>query len=141
MVPFAIAGIQIPIVAGIDNIPAMRAALDVLMHRFPWVQMAIFSELAAFGPRRHALPPDGPVETRLSGDGEGAPPLAGSGELFRAAWPRHSQYGSGHRSGGRVVARYTRCSRSSPTRRELQPAPISASSMFPRWAVRAIDLL
>ena len=25
----------------------MRAALDVLMQRFPWVQMVIFSELAA----------------------------------------------------------------------------------------------
>lgn len=64
MVPFAIAGMQIPIVAGIDNVPAMRAALDLLMHRFPWVQMVMFSELAAFGPSPgHARPPDGPVET------------------------------------------------------------------------------
>jgi deaminated glutathione amidase len=64
MVPFAIAGIQMPIVAGIDNIPAMHATLDGLMRRFPWVQMAMFSELAAFGPSPgHALPPNSPVET------------------------------------------------------------------------------
>ncbi len=63
MVPFAIAGMQIPIVAGIDNIPAMRHALDVLMHRFPWVQMVVFSELAAFGPLpHHAVPAGGPTE-------------------------------------------------------------------------------
>jgi deaminated glutathione amidase len=66
MVPFAIAGIQIPIVAGTNNIPTMRATLDILMHRFPWVQMVLFSELAAFGPLPlHAQPPDGPVEKQL----------------------------------------------------------------------------
>ncbi len=64
MVPFAIAGMQIPIGTGIDNTPAMRAMLDILMHRFPWVQMVMFSELAAFGPLPgHAQPPGGPVET------------------------------------------------------------------------------
>jgi len=63
MVPFAIAGMQIAIAAGDDNVPAMRTALDVLMHRFPWVQMVVFSELAAFGPSPgHAQPPGGPVE-------------------------------------------------------------------------------
>lgn len=63
MVPFAIAGMQIAIVAGDENVPAMRTALDVLMHRFPWVQMVVFSELAAFGPSPgHAQPPGGPVE-------------------------------------------------------------------------------
>src|SRR5579862_9489433 len=63
MVPFAIAGMQIPIVAGIDNIPAMRHALDVLIHSFPWLQMVVFSELAAFGPLpHHAVPAGGPTE-------------------------------------------------------------------------------
>jgi len=66
MVPFAIAGMQIPIVAGIDNTPAMRTALDILMHRFPWVQMVVFSELAAFGPLPgHAQLPGGPVEAEF----------------------------------------------------------------------------
>ena len=50
MTPFAIAGIQMHVTAGHDNIPAMRHRLDVLMARFPWVQMVVFSELCAFGP-------------------------------------------------------------------------------------------
>ncbi|MCB1758757.1 MAG: carbon-nitrogen hydrolase family protein [Gammaproteobacteria bacterium] len=50
MTPFAIAGIQMNISASIDNVPAMSHRLDVLMARFPWVQMVVFSELAPFGP-------------------------------------------------------------------------------------------
>lgn len=33
-----------------ENISAMRHRLDILMARFPWVQMVLFSELAPFGP-------------------------------------------------------------------------------------------
>jgi deaminated glutathione amidase len=50
MTPFAIAGIQMPISATTENVSAMGRRLDQLMARFPWVQMAVFSELAAFGP-------------------------------------------------------------------------------------------
>lgn len=50
MTPFAIAGIQMYVSAIESNIPGMRQRLDVLMLRYPWVQMVVFSELAAFGP-------------------------------------------------------------------------------------------
>lgn len=63
MTPFAIAGIQMPISAGEENVSAMGRQLDLLMARYPWVQMAVFSELAAFGPLpqfAQALP--GPAE-------------------------------------------------------------------------------
>jgi predicted amidohydrolase len=63
MTPFAIAGIQMPISAGEENVSAMGRHLDLLMARYPWVQMAVFSELAAFGPLpqfAQALP--GPAE-------------------------------------------------------------------------------
>ncbi len=57
MTPFAIAGIQMHIAALHSNVEAMRHRLDVLMARFPWTQMAVFSELAAFGPlTRFAMP-------------------------------------------------------------------------------------
>src|SRR5271169_824551 len=64
MIPFTIAGIQMRISAGVDNVPVMRQGLDALLHRFPWVQMALFSELAVYG----VLPglaqaPGGPAET------------------------------------------------------------------------------
>lgn len=39
------------------NIDGMLQRIDILMARFPWTQMVLFSELAAFGPlTRHALP-------------------------------------------------------------------------------------
>ncbi len=63
MTPFSIAGMQLNVSAVRDNIPYMRARLDLLTHIYPWVQMAIFSELAAFGPSpSHAQMLPGPAE-------------------------------------------------------------------------------
>jgi len=63
MTPFAIAGIQMHVSAVEPNVAAMGRRLDVLMRRFPWVQMVLFSELAAFGPlHTHAQPMPGPAE-------------------------------------------------------------------------------
>jgi len=57
MVPFSIAGIQMHVAAVHDNVEPMRHRLDVLMARFPWTQMVLFSELAPFGPlHRYAQP-------------------------------------------------------------------------------------
>jgi deaminated glutathione amidase len=50
MTPFAIAGVQMHVAALHSNVEAMRHRLDVLMARFPWTQMVLFSELAPFGP-------------------------------------------------------------------------------------------
>ncbi len=58
MTPFAIAGIQMHVAALHSNVADMRHRLDVLMARFPWTQMVLFSELAPFGPLpRFAAPP------------------------------------------------------------------------------------
>lgn len=64
MTPFAIAGIQMHVAALHSNVDAMLQKIDVLMARFPWVQMVLFSELAAFGPlRRFAQPfPNGSLD-------------------------------------------------------------------------------
>lgn len=57
MTPFAIAGVQMHIAALRENVSAMQHQLDLLMGRFPWVQMVLFSELAPFGPLHdHAQP-------------------------------------------------------------------------------------
>ena len=50
MTPFAIAGVQMHVAALHSNVAAMRHRLEVLMARFPWTQMVVFSELAPFGP-------------------------------------------------------------------------------------------
>ncbi|HBT42740.1 MAG TPA: carbon-nitrogen hydrolase family protein [Rhodospirillaceae bacterium] len=50
MTPFAIAGVQMHIAATHENVTAMAHKIDQVAARFPWVQMVVFSELAAFGP-------------------------------------------------------------------------------------------
>ncbi len=61
---FAIAGIQMPISGQSSNLPAMLERLAFCMARFPWIQMVMFSELAACGPSpTRAEPLGGPIET------------------------------------------------------------------------------
>ena len=63
MVPFAIAGIQMKISASENNLPTMKRRLSELMAGYPWVQMVVFSELAACGTSlAHAEPLPGPTE-------------------------------------------------------------------------------
>lgn len=63
MTPFAIAGVQMHVLASQSNIPAMRRNLDLLMDIYPWVQMVVYSELCAYGPLTHyAQPLPGPAE-------------------------------------------------------------------------------
>ena len=50
MTPFAIAGVQMHVAALQSNVEGMRHRIDVLMARFPWTQMVLFSELAPYGP-------------------------------------------------------------------------------------------
>ncbi|MCV2889147.1 carbon-nitrogen hydrolase family protein [Ruegeria aquimaris] len=57
MTPFAIAGIQMHVSALHSNVEAMRHRLEILMARFPWTQMALFSELAPYGPLDHYAQP------------------------------------------------------------------------------------
>jgi predicted amidohydrolase len=63
MTPYAIAGLQLELGAGTDNLPHIRARLGYLMAVFPWVQMVMISELATFGPSpARAEPLPGPTE-------------------------------------------------------------------------------
>ena len=62
--PFAIAGIQAPVTFRDDNLQAFLHRIDVCVHRFPWVQMIVLSELAAHGPLTGAAEPaDGDTES------------------------------------------------------------------------------
>ncbi|MDB4254695.1 carbon-nitrogen hydrolase family protein [Yoonia sp.] len=59
MTPFAIAGVQMHVHALESNVEGMLQRLDILMIRFPWTQMVLFSELAPFGPLdQYALAPE-----------------------------------------------------------------------------------
>lgn len=50
MKPFSIAGVQMHVAANHENVTEMLHRIDLVMVRFPWVQMIVFSELAAYGP-------------------------------------------------------------------------------------------
>lgn len=66
MTPFTIAGLQLHLTPGHDNLPLIKARLDTLMHVYPHVQMVVLSELAVFGPghgRAETMP--GPTEDVL----------------------------------------------------------------------------
>ncbi len=63
MKPFAIAGMQLYLSEKKSNIRHMQERLNHLMFLFPWVQMVVFSELAARGPfPANAEPLPGPTE-------------------------------------------------------------------------------
>jgi predicted amidohydrolase len=66
MTPFAIAGVQMHVDALHSNVEGMIQRLDLLMARFPWTQMVLFSELAPYGPLpRFAQPPRNEAIERL----------------------------------------------------------------------------
>jgi predicted amidohydrolase len=63
MTPFAVAGIQMEVPFHRDHVSEMGRKVELLLLRFPWTQMVVFSELCAFGPSPlHAQPIPGPVE-------------------------------------------------------------------------------
>lgn len=65
-VPFAIAGVQMHVPAMTSNLVAMLHRIDLVMLRFPWTQMIVFSELAMCGPvPNHPVTLPGPEEAAL----------------------------------------------------------------------------
>src|SRR5688500_1985677 len=67
MRPFAIAGLQLQLPAGEDNVERIESRIDAAMETFPWVEMVVVSELAAFGPSTaRAEPMPGPTEARFA---------------------------------------------------------------------------
>ena len=50
MTPFAIAGIQMYVSATHENVAAIKHRVEITLARYPWVDMILVSELAAFGP-------------------------------------------------------------------------------------------
>ena len=62
---FAVAGLQL-VLSAQDNLHLVRGELEHLKQRFPWVDMAVLSELSLFGPHiGNAQPMPGRVEESL----------------------------------------------------------------------------
>lgn len=66
MKPFSIAAIQMHVSATHSNVELMKTKIELTMTIYPWVQMIMFSELAAYGPLTHfAQPIPGPFEEEM----------------------------------------------------------------------------
>ncbi|HVY84568.1 MAG TPA: carbon-nitrogen hydrolase family protein [Caulobacterales bacterium] len=66
MTTLAIAGLQLTLDHG-DNVDAISEEVRQLKRRFPWVEMVVVGELAAFGPKLDfAEPLPGPTEERFA---------------------------------------------------------------------------
>ena len=66
MKPFTVAGIQMTVSAGGDNIGNMERQASYIKRRFPWVNMLLFSELCVFGVAKDkAVEMPGEIEARL----------------------------------------------------------------------------
>jgi predicted amidohydrolase len=62
MAKLAIAGLQLEIARG-DNLAQVRAEIESVATRFPWVQMVVLGELSVYGSgTARAEPPQGPTE-------------------------------------------------------------------------------
>lgn len=107
MKPFAIAGLQLNLSATKENLIHMRARLDYLMYLFPWVQMVVFSELAAFGPshtRAQTLP--GPAEREFQEMARRHQLWLINGSLFELKDNKIYNTASVINPAGQVIARY-----------------------------------
>ncbi len=104
---FGVAGVQMRVVYGHDNIPAMRSKLEVLLLRFPWVEMVLFSELCAFGPSlAHAQELPGPAEAAFCEMARAHGVWLLPGTLFERAGGRIYNTASVIAPDGAVVGRY-----------------------------------
>ncbi len=121
MVPFAIAGVQMPVAALHENVTAMRHRVDVLMARFPWVQMVLFSELAPFGPlTRFAQDLPGPVEESFQELAARHGIWLIPGSMFERRGERIYNTAPVIAPDGRVVARYRKMFPFRPYERDVE---------------------
>lgn len=107
MTPFAIAGMQLRTSAERDDTDYMLSRLDTLMHLYPWVQMVLFSELAACGPftsRAEPLPSATEERFREAAGRHGVWLIPGS--LFELSEGKVYNTATVIDPSGRVVTRY-----------------------------------
>jgi len=122
MTPFAIAGIQMRISASHENVSAMAHRLDILMARFPWVQMVVFSELAAFGPLPgHAQTLPGPAEDAFREMAAQHQIWLLPGSIFEAAGDLVYNTASVIDPNGHVVGRYRKMFPFQPYENHIEP--------------------
>lgn len=132
MQPFAIAGIQMQVSAHEENVSAMRHRLDLLMARFPWVQMVLFSELAPFGPMtKFAVSLPGPTEAAMADMAKHYGIWLVPGSMFEQVEDKVYNTSSVFNPEGEVVGRYRKMFPFRPYESVLRQEQTSWCSMCP----------
>ncbi len=122
MVPFAIAGIQMKVSATASNLAGMTQRLDMLMHRYPWVQMVVFSELCVLGPLRdNAEPLPGPAERAFCEMAARHGIWLVPGSMFELAGDRVYNTAPVIDPAGQVVGRYRKMFPFQPYEQAIEP--------------------
>lgn len=106
MTRIAIAGLQLDLPKG-DNLDRIEAEIDGVHRRFPWVELVVIGELAAYGPDPiHAQALPGPAEQRLAAAARRNRLWLVAGSIFERADDRLFNTASVLSPTGEVVARY-----------------------------------
>jgi predicted amidohydrolase len=106
MTHFAVAGLQLELSAQ-DNLHLVRAELERLRQRFPWVDMAVLGELCLFGTQHsNAQPMPGRVEEALCDIARDLRLWLVPGSIYERAGDRIYNTAPVIDPQGRVVARY-----------------------------------
>ena len=106
MVCFTVAGLQLDLHAG-DNLARIAAEVASAKRRFPWIDMIILSELAAYGPNTgRAQAPGGRAESAFCQVARDNAVFLLSGSLFEVENGQISNVALVIDPAGKVVARY-----------------------------------
>lgn len=132
MTHFAVAGLQLELRPG-NNLPVIRAELQRLKTRFPWVQMAVLGELAVFGPDiARAEPLPGDAEAALCALARELGLWLVPGSLFERAGPDVYNTAPVIDPSGTVVARYRKMFPFLPYERGVTPGADFVTFDVPR---------
>ncbi|MEX2529988.1 MAG: carbon-nitrogen hydrolase family protein [Gemmatimonadota bacterium] len=122
MRPFGIAGLQLR-TSGIEsNLPYLEARLHHMVAVFPWVEMVVFSELAAYGPskaRAEELP--GPAEDAFRKMAKKHGVWLVTGSLYERKGKRIYNTASVVDPGGEVVGRHRKLFPFTPYEEGVEP--------------------
>lgn len=102
----AIAGLQLDLPRG-DNLERLEREIDLVRQRFPWVDLVVIGELAAFGANPgHAQPLPGPAEQRFMAAARRNGLWLVAGSMFERVGAQVYNTASVIDPAGTVVARY-----------------------------------
>jgi predicted amidohydrolase len=105
-----------------SNLAAMTQRVEVLMHRFPWVQMVLFSELCVLGPLRStAQPLPGPTEQAFCALAARHGVWLIPGSLFERVGERVYNTAPVINPEGRVIGRYRKMFPFQPYEQGIEP--------------------